>query len=116
MYLVHVDPKLIPPESGLRIAPTGIQNTIELDRGPFEHEEAIAIIDAITHTELFGELSFTKARELLLIADVHQYKAGEVLFQKGDPGDTFLVVMSGAVDILIWWKSDYHLQYWWLLW
>src|SRR5690242_2730200 len=33
--------------------------------------------------------------------DVVQYKAGDTIFTKGDPGDTMFAVKSGEVDILI---------------
>ena len=34
MYLIHVSADNIPKESGLRIAPTGLSNTVELDVDP----------------------------------------------------------------------------------
>lgn len=101
MYLVHVNPAHIPPDSGLRLAPTGLQNTIALVDGQGRHDEAVAIIDAFSHVDLFESLPLPKARELLLIARVRTCQAGEALFHKGDPGDTFLVVMNGAVDIVL---------------
>ena len=96
-----MNPDLIPPESGLRIAPTGLQNTIELVSESLPHEEAIAIIDAFSHIDLFENLSFGKAREALLISKVNCYKAGEIIFNKGDPGDKFFVVITGEIDIVL---------------
>ncbi len=101
MYLVHVNPDLIPKESGLRIAPTGLQNSIELSSGPLPHEDAIEIVDAISRIELFEDLPFRKARDVLLISTVKKFKADEVIFNKGDRGDTFYVVLRGLVDIVL---------------
>jgi len=101
MYLVHVNPQTIPRESGLRVAPTGLANTIELDVKPLLHDEAIEMLDAFSRVELFESLAFEKARELLLVAEVEHYKASDVIFSKGDRGDKFYVVMSGVVDIMV---------------
>ncbi len=100
MYLVHVDPQTIPCESSLRVAPTGLANTIELDVKPLPHDEAIEMLDAFSRVELFESLAFEKARELLLVAEIEHYKASDVIFKKGDRGDKFYVVMSGVVDII----------------
>jgi CRP-like cAMP-binding protein len=101
MYLVHVDPRTIPCESSLRVAPTGLANTIELDVLPLPYDEAIAMLDTFSRVELFENLAFEKARELLLVAKVEHYKASGVIFSKGDPSDKFYVVMSGVVDIIL---------------
>ncbi len=101
IYLVHVNQDLIPKESGLRIAPTGLQSTIELDVRPLPYESAIEMLDAFSHIDLFKSLTFEKAREFLLAFEVNNYKADEVIFHKGDKGDKFYVVISGEVDIVL---------------
>ena len=78
MYLVHVNPQTIPRESGLRVAPTGLANTIELDVKPLLHDEAIEMLDAFSRVELFESLAFEKARELLLVAEVEHYNGCKV--------------------------------------
>ncbi|MBN1662898.1 MAG: cyclic nucleotide-binding domain-containing protein [Deltaproteobacteria bacterium] len=101
MYLIHVNPNIIPGESGLRIAPTGLANTIELDVNPLLHDEAVEMLDAFSHIELFEKLAFDKARELLLVAGTEHYKASDVIFSKGDRAEKFYVIMNGSVDILL---------------
>lgn len=101
IYLVHVNQDLIPKESGLRIAPTGLQSTIELDVPPLPYESAIEMLDAFSHIDLFKSLTFEKAREFLLAFEVNNYKIDEVIFQKGDKGDRFYIVMTGEVDIVL---------------
>jgi CRP-like cAMP-binding protein len=101
MYLVHVSQDLIPKESGLKIAPTGVVNTLELDIIPLLHDEALEKLDAFAHIELFENLTFKKARELLLVSEVNHYNASDVIFRKGDRGDKFYVVISGEVDIIL---------------
>jgi CRP-like cAMP-binding protein len=101
MYLVHVSPDSIPKDSGMRIAPTGLQSTIELDVHPLPYERAIEILDAFSHVDLFENLTFNKAREFLLACQVSNHRAGEIIFHKGDKGDKFYVVMAGEVDIVL---------------
>ena len=100
-YLVHVNPDDIPKGSGLRIAPTGMVNTLELDVKPLLHDEAIEKLDAFAHIELFENLTFKKARELLLVSEVNHYNAADVIFRKDDRGDKFYVVINGEVDIIL---------------
>jgi len=101
IYLVHVNRDLIPKESGLRIAPTGLQSTIELDVPPLPYESAIEMLDAFSHIDLFKNLAFEKAREFLLAFEVNNYKMDEVIFHKGDKGDRFYIVMTGEVNIVL---------------
>jgi CRP-like cAMP-binding protein/ribonuclease BN (tRNA processing enzyme) len=101
IYLVHVNPETVPAESGLQIAPTGLTNTIELDVHPLPHDEAIQMLDTLSQVELFETLGFEKARELLLVAEIENYKASAVIFDKEDAGDRFYAVMSGEVDIVV---------------
>lgn len=101
MYLVHVNPDDIPKESGLRIAPTGMVNTLELDVKSLLHDEAIEKLDVFAHIELFENLTFEKAREFLLMSEVNHYNASDVIFRKGDRGDKFYVVINGEVDIIL---------------
>jgi len=100
-FLVHIDPKTIPADSGLRVAPTGLDNTIVLTTEPRPHEEAISVVDGLNRIDIFDNLPFSRMRQLLLYARVRALHAGETLFKQGDPGDAFLVVLSGAVDIVV---------------
>jgi CRP-like cAMP-binding protein len=101
MYLVHVNPNTLPEGCGLRIAPTGLANTIKLGINPLPHDEAVEMLDAFSRVELFEDLIFDKARALLLVAEVEHYKTSDVIFHKGDRGNKFYVVMSGEVDIIL---------------
>lgn len=101
MFLVHVNPDMIPGECGLRIAPTGLANTVAFDIHDMPHQEAIEMLDVFSRVELFEHLTLEKAREFLLVARVEAYQASDIIFNKGDRGDKFYVVMSGEIDIVL---------------
>ncbi|MCF8109311.1 MAG: cAMP/cGMP-dependent 3',5'-cyclic-AMP/GMP phosphodiesterase [Desulfohalobiaceae bacterium] len=101
MYLVHVSPGSIPKDCGLRIAPTGLANTLELDVSPLPYAEAIEVLDIFSHLDIFEGLPIDKAREFLIVSNQEHYRQGEVVFRKGDPGDTFYFVLHGKVDITL---------------
>lgn len=101
IFLVHVNSDAIPKDSGLRIAPTGLSNTIELNVDPLPYEDAIEMLDVFSRVELFENLTLEKARAFLLVAEIERYKSSEVIFHKDSIADRFYVVMSGEVDIIL---------------
>ena len=101
MYLVHVNPDSVPEGCGLRIAPTGLTNTVDLGVSPMPREEAVEMLDVFTGVELFAQLPLEKAREFLLSARVSEHRASDIIFSRGDVGDAFYIVMSGEIDIVL---------------
>lgn len=98
-YLLHTDVEKIPPDSGLRIAPEGLSNTIELDVSSLPHEEAVEILDVLSHVNIFRELSIEKARELLILVQRVPFKAGEYIHRVGDPTDFFNIILYGTIEV-----------------
>jgi len=101
MYLVHVNPDSVPDGCGLRIAPTGLANTVDLGASPMPREEAVEMLEAFSGVEWFGQMPLTKAREFLLAASVTHHRASDIIFSKGDAGEAFCIVMSGEIDIVL---------------
>lgn len=50
-------------------------------------------------TILFNDLSDEELLEVVYIGRVKTYKAGTVIFEEGDPGDTFFLILNGCVRI-----------------
>lgn len=100
-YLVHVSQDAIPAGCGLKIAPTGLLNTVALDVNPLPYDEAIDMLDAVANIDLFEQLGFKKAREFLLAFRIDHYDAGQVIFRQGDRGDKFYIVMKGEIEIVL---------------
>jgi potassium-dependent mechanosensitive channel len=51
----------------------------------------------VTYFENFSDLEI---RQLIEIGYRQRYKTGIVLFQEGDPGDAFYVILEGSIDII----------------
>jgi len=58
------------------------------------------LLDTLRRVPLFNELSETELASIAVRASVHQYDAGEVVFNEGDRGGDLLIVKSGTVRIL----------------
>lgn len=100
MYLVHVTRSSLPDGCDLRIAPTGLANTLELDVETLPYEDAVEALDVISHADVFEDLSIAKARQFLVLARQETYPEGTLIFNEGDPGDKFYMVVSGKVAIV----------------
>lgn len=100
-FLVHVSADTIPKDSGLHIAPTGLANTLELDVNPLPFDDAIEVLDVISHIDIFSQLTINKARELLIIAKEERCRPGDVIFKKGDQGHKMYFIIDGRVDIVL---------------
>ncbi len=58
-----------------------------------------AIREALADSDLFGALAEEELDRLLAFGRRVRYPAGKVIFQKGDPGDSLMVVLSGRIKI-----------------
>ena len=52
---------------------------------------------SLAETSVFGALPETAIHWLLERGTIHRLAAGETLFDKGQPGDSFHVIIEGAV-------------------
>ncbi len=100
MYLLHTDLSKIPPDSGLKIAPTGLANTIVIDVGKPLFDSSIEVLDVLAHVDLFHELPIEKAREILLYIRRYLFKKGEYIYHQGDEIHFFNIILHGAVEIV----------------
>jgi CRP-like cAMP-binding protein/phosphoribosyl 1,2-cyclic phosphodiesterase len=100
LYLVHVSPQSVPPGSGLRIAPAGLNNTVEIEVEPFYFDEAMEIISVLLNIDLFQAISLHKAREFLSIARKERFSAGSFIFRQGESSKAFHIIINGRVDII----------------
>jgi CRP-like cAMP-binding protein len=55
--------------------------------------------DFLKQTILFQDLTEEELVEVLIIGHVQNFKAGEVIFREGDPGDRLFLIIDGSVRI-----------------
>ena len=99
IYLVHISDSAIPEGSGLRLAPTGAADSLEIPVPATELSLAQRSLDLLAHIDLFRSLNVEKAAEFLRFAKYRQYEAGEQVIQSGQPGNDFYMIMSGEAEI-----------------
>lgn len=101
LYLTHVSPDIIGSETRLKVAPTGLDNTIELL--PFspnrQGDRAIDLLDILLHAELFTEFSLNKSLEFLYLAEFVEVPEGGELLAGTTWGDTFFLVSRGEIGV-----------------
>ncbi len=100
LYLVHVSRESVPKDSGLKIAPTGLSNTVELDVKPSDFDETLELLNVLMNIDIFKKFNIAKIRGFLSIISRENFTANQFIFQKGDQGDKFYIIISGTVDII----------------
>lgn len=101
MVLTHVSASSIPADTGLRLALPGPQNTLEIACVRPAKSLACKILDVLRHVDLFSELSLQKAEECVAMTEIRTCEPGEVLIEKGTYGDTFFMIASGEVEVML---------------
>ncbi|MCA9670552.1 MAG: cyclic nucleotide-binding domain-containing protein [Myxococcales bacterium] len=57
------------------------------------------IIEHLSGSDLFSDLSHEQLRRLVAIGRIERYKRNQHIFKEGDAGDSFCLVIEGAVRI-----------------
>jgi CRP-like cAMP-binding protein len=57
------------------------------------------VADALADSDLFGSLTEDELARLVAYGATQNYRGGQVIFQKGDPGESVAVVVRGKVKI-----------------
>lgn len=66
-------------------------------------EKAIAFVslrDLFRAVPYFNGFNELEIRQLIEVGYRKSFKAGEILFQEGDKGDTFYIILSGSIEIV----------------
>ena len=101
MYLTHVSADIIGEERRIKVAPTGLANTIVLhqEQSLSESEQPLKLLDVLLHAEIFADCPIEKSLEFLHIARSIKVKRGEELIKQGAWGDLFFLVAQGEVGV-----------------
>lgn len=99
LLLTHVSPTSVPRSSGLKIAATGLENTLRFEVEAPDLSIAHKYLDILVHTDLFRTLPLTKSLEFLEIVKPLHVREGETVISTGDPGDRFYMLASGEAHV-----------------
>lgn len=99
MYLVHVSEGAVPEGSKLKVAPTGVKNTLEVPVDVPEYSEAISVLSLIGDIHFLANLTLPHARGVLEIGYKKRYAAGEVVVPKGTTPTEFCVLSIGLLEV-----------------
>ncbi|RCK78639.1 MAG: cyclic nucleotide-binding protein [Candidatus Ozemobacter sibiricus] len=100
LYLIHVSEKAIPPNSRMRKAPDGPDETIVIPVNPPPSNEALEYLDVLNHIDLFSGLPIEKAREFLTLVKVERFAPGDVFIRRGTIGDRFYMIVNGRANVV----------------
>lgn len=77
--LVHVAAKDVPHDSGLKIAPQGLQNTIILDPTPVDQLNLINVLDVVCSIDAFKNVPIRTMKDVIISADKEVLKSGKIV-------------------------------------
>lgn len=98
--LVHVAASNIPDGSNLQVAPTGLENTVDLRPDPSPFQDALNNVDAMARVEIFSKLPAARAGEFLRMVKKCTFHPGERFIEAGTKGDTFYIVLTGVAAVI----------------
>lgn len=99
LYVNHISADKLPPDSGLKLAPPGVEQTLALDVEPPALWLAQRMLDLFAGVDLLNPLGIDKVAEFLRIASFLKYQEGELLVRTGEPGDSFFLILSGEAEV-----------------
>lgn len=98
LLLVHVSARSLPDNSGLRVAPTGLEHTVDLNAPALPVDMALEVLDAMARVAVLSDLPVSRAAEFLRAVRKEHFGAGQKLVARGTPGDRFNIVLSGHCE------------------
>lgn len=60
---------------------------------------AVDVVEALGESEIFGALYEDELKALARLGTAVRHPSGRILFEKGDPGDSLMIVLDGRVKI-----------------
>lgn len=99
LYLVHVTRDMLPADTDLKIAATGLAATVELQVPPCEFCRSIEILAVYLDQPLFNDLPQDKTMDFLSMAETRHFLPGEPIIRQGEAGDQMFFIMTGQVEI-----------------
>lgn len=99
IMLIHLSARSLPADTGMRIAPAGLAQTVNLMAERPRQGEAQEVLEVLCRVGLFAGLPWAKAAEAFAMVRPRRYVAGECLIRKGDPGTEFFIITEGKAAV-----------------
>jgi CRP-like cAMP-binding protein len=99
LYIVHTTQSAIPEGSNLRLAPLGLENSLELAAAKPALRDAVEWVRAMRAVDHFQGMSSEKVEEFLELVQHRRVSAGEPLIKTGEIGDEFFMILDGKCAI-----------------
>lgn len=100
IQLIHIGTKdqLNAESLGFKVAKTGVENTTVLIEGT-QLQDTLKFLQLVASVDIFKSFPITQALELLLMSSQVCYEPGQIIAEKGSPGDKFMVIMNGEASV-----------------
>ncbi|CAB1116732.1 unnamed protein product [Ectocarpus sp. CCAP 1310/34] len=95
VFVVHVSESSIPKDSGLKVPPAGVENTMRLDTIANIHEEALDSLDLICSVGILSGVSVAQARSLLEVARQVRFEANAIVQHCDIDTTDFAIICHG---------------------
>ncbi len=100
LLLVHVSESSLAKTRGLRVAPTGLENTIDLKASREKLEHPLELLETMARVDLFSDLPLARAAEFLRMIRRENYKKGDKIVRQGEAGNSVYVILSGVAAVV----------------
>ncbi|GBG27624.1 cAMP-dependent protein kinase regulatory subunit [Hondaea fermentalgiana] len=84
--------------AGLKVSQPGLENTAVLIPNT-DTQDTLRFMQLIAGVDIFRGFPIPQALELLLMSTNVDYQPGQIIAEKGTPGDKFMVIMSGEASV-----------------
>eukprot|EP00930_Biecheleria_cincta_P047392 TRINITY_DN32845_c0_g1_i1.p1 TRINITY_DN32845_c0_g1~~TRINITY_DN32845_c0_g1_i1.p1 ORF type:complete len:1168 (+),score=235.58 TRINITY_DN32845_c0_g1_i1:173-3676(+) len=74
---------------------------LKKDSASRTEQELSALVDAFQDTKFFQQLDDKAMREVCKAIVAERHHAGDTVFEEGDRGDKFYIVLAGKVDVIV---------------
>ncbi|MGE0489108.1 MAG: cyclic nucleotide-binding domain-containing protein [Vulcanimicrobiota bacterium] len=99
LLVIHASSRMIPPESGLRLVPTGVENTLRIEVEDEPRDATLRLLELLAHIDMFRSLTVEKAVEFARMVRCERYEPGQSILAEGMQGERFYMVLSGEVEV-----------------
>ncbi|MHB2016513.1 MAG: cyclic nucleotide-binding domain-containing protein [Candidatus Xenobia bacterium] len=99
LLLVHVSERSLPADSGLKVAPTGLDRTIDLQPEDAANAGAIETLDILARVDVFEDLPLPRAADFLRCVRRETHAARTRLLTRGESVEALWVIARGSATI-----------------